>query len=122
MGLVHASAVYHWSTILYWCLQSTKEWPNKYGCIDCHGNKYCYFYSVYSVLQAATSPSFESTDFFQTSSMLISFILLGKYLEVLAMGKTSEAIEKLMDLSLGTATLLTLNSDLNVLNEEEIDS
>ncbi|KAL0312615.1 UNVERIFIED_CONTAM: putative copper-transporting ATPase HMA5 [Sesamum radiatum] len=86
------------------------------------GTNAAYFYSVYSVLRAATSPSFESTDFFETSSMLISFILLGKYLEVLAKGKTSEAIEKLMDLAPETATLLTLDSDGNVLNEKEIDS
>ncbi|XP_075508578.1 putative copper-transporting ATPase HMA5 [Primulina tabacum] len=86
------------------------------------GTNAAYFYSVYSVLRAATSPSFESTDFFETSSMLISFILLGKYLEVLAKGKTSEAIEKLMDLTPETATLLTLGSEGNVLNEEEIDS
>ncbi|PIN23728.1 Cation transport ATPase [Handroanthus impetiginosus] len=86
------------------------------------GTNAAYFYSVYSVLRAATSPSFESTDFFETSSMLISFILLGKYLEVLAKGKTSEAIEKLMDLAPETATLLTFDGEGNVLNEEEIDS
>ncbi|KAK6137498.1 hypothetical protein DH2020_028751 [Rehmannia glutinosa] len=86
------------------------------------GTNAAYFYSVYSVLRAATSPSFESTDFFETSSMLISFILLGKYLEVLAKGKTSEAIEKLMDLAPERATLLTLDSEGNVLNEVEIDS
>ncbi|PIN23727.1 Cation transport ATPase [Handroanthus impetiginosus] len=86
------------------------------------GTNAAYFYSVYSVLRAATSPSFESTDFFETSAMLISFILLGKYLEVLAKGKTSEAIEKLMDLSPETATLLTTDREGNVLKEEEIDS
>ncbi|KAK6137446.1 hypothetical protein DH2020_028803 [Rehmannia glutinosa] len=86
------------------------------------GTNAAYFYSVYSVLRAATSPSFESTDFFETSSMLISFILLGKYLEVLAKGKTSEAIEKLMDLAPERATLLTLDSEGNVLSEVEIDS
>ncbi|XP_051137754.1 probable copper-transporting ATPase HMA5 [Andrographis paniculata] len=86
------------------------------------GTNAAYFYSVYSVLRAATSPNFESTDFFETSSMLISFILLGKYLEILAKGKTSEAIEKLMDLAPETATLLALDTNGNVLNEEEIDS
>ncbi|KAL7160122.1 hypothetical protein ABFS83_01G072800 [Erythranthe nasuta] len=86
------------------------------------GTNAAYFYSVYSVLRAATSPNFESTDFFETSSMLISFILLGKYLEVLAKGKTSDAIEKLMDLAPETATLLTLDGEGNVLHEEEIDS
>ncbi|KAJ0105451.1 hypothetical protein Patl1_17755 [Pistacia atlantica] len=86
------------------------------------GTNAAYFYSVYTVLRAATSPDFEGTDFFETSSMLISFILLGKYLEVLARGKTSEAIAKLMDLAPEIATLLTLDDEGNVINEEEIDS
>ncbi|OVA14066.1 Cation-transporting P-type ATPase [Macleaya cordata] len=86
------------------------------------GTNAAYFFSVYSVIRAATSPNFKGTDFFETSSMLISFILLGKYLEVLAKGKTSEAIAKLMDLAPETATLLTLDSEGNVINEQEIDS
>ncbi|KAJ9173594.1 hypothetical protein P3X46_016711 [Hevea brasiliensis] len=86
------------------------------------GTNAAYFYSVYSVLRAATSPDFMGTDFFETSATLISFILLGKYLEVLAKGKTSEAIAKLMDLAPDTAILLTLDDEGNVINEEEIDS
>ncbi|KDP25452.1 hypothetical protein JCGZ_20608 [Jatropha curcas] len=86
------------------------------------GTNAAYFYSVYSVLRAASSPVFMGTDFFETSSMLISFILLGKYLEVLAKGKTSEAIAKLTDLAPDTAILLTLDDDGNVVSEEEIDS
>ncbi|TQD95159.1 hypothetical protein C1H46_019246 [Malus baccata] len=86
------------------------------------GTNAAYFYSVYSVVRAATSPDFMGTDFFETSAMLISFILLGKYLEVLAKGKTSDAIAKLMDLAPETATLLVLDEEGNVINEEEIDS
>nr|XP_017227117.1 PREDICTED: probable copper-transporting ATPase HMA5 [Daucus carota subsp. sativus] len=86
------------------------------------GTNAAYFYSVYMVLRAASSQHFEATDFFETSSMLISFILLGKYLEILAKGKTSEAISKLMNLAPHTATLLTIDSEGNVDNEEEIDS
>ncbi|XP_037493398.1 probable copper-transporting ATPase HMA5 [Jatropha curcas] len=86
------------------------------------GTNAAYFYSVYSVLRAASSPVFMGTDFFETSSMLISFILLGKYLEVLAKGKTSEAIAKLTDLAPDTAILLTLDDEGNVVSEEEIDS
>ncbi|KAJ6703601.1 ATP7 ISOFORM B [Salix viminalis] len=86
------------------------------------GTNAAYFYSVYSVLRAAGSPDFEGTDFFETSSMLISIILLGKYLEVMAKGKTSDAIAKLMDLEPETAILLTLDDHGNILSEEEIDS
>nr|GEX82061.1 probable copper-transporting ATPase HMA5 [Tanacetum cinerariifolium] len=50
------------------------------------------------------------------------FYSVYSYLEVMAKGKTSEAIAKLMDLTPDTATLLTLDSQGNVVNEEEIDS
>jgi Cu+-exporting ATPase len=86
------------------------------------GTNAAYFYSVYTVLRAATSPAYKGTDFFETSAMLISFIILGKYLEVMAKGKTSEAIAKLMDLAPDTANLLTLDEDGNVENEREIAS
>jgi Cu+-exporting ATPase len=86
------------------------------------GTNAAYFYSVYSCLRAAYSKAFNGTDFFETSSMLISFILLGKYLEVLAKRKTSDAIAKLMDLTPETATLLALDDGGNVVSEQEIDS
>jgi P-type Cu+ transporter len=54
--------------------------------------------------------------------MLISFILLGKYLGILAKGKTSEAIAKLMDLAPETATLLIDDHEGNVVGEKETDS
>lgn len=84
------------------------------------GTNAAYFYSVYIVLRAATSPTFKGTDFFETSAMLISFIILGKYLEVMAKGKTSEAVAKLMDLAPDKATLLTLDEEGDVAGEREI--
>ena len=85
------------------------------------GTNAAYFYSLYSVLRAASSPGFKGEDFFETSSMLITFILLGKYLEVMAKGKTSDAISKLMKLTPDTAILLSLDSEGQVTGEEEID-
>ncbi|CAM6123193.1 unnamed protein product [Calypogeia fissa] len=86
------------------------------------GTNAAYFYSLYSIMRAATSPTFEGTDFFETSAMLISFILLGKYLEILAKGKTSEAIEKLMDLTPDTAILIKLDDKGGVTDERVISS
>ncbi|KAI8569488.1 hypothetical protein RHMOL_Rhmol02G0282900 [Rhododendron molle] len=45
-----------------------------------------------------------------------------EYLEVLAKGKTSVAITKLMELSPEAAILLTLDKEENLIGEEEIDS
>ncbi|XP_008798771.2 copper-transporting ATPase HMA4-like isoform X2 [Phoenix dactylifera] len=86
------------------------------------GTNAAYFYSVYIVIKASTSRSFEGQDFFETSAMLISFILLGKYLEVMAKGKTSDALAKLTDLAPETAFLLNMNGDGNVISETEIST
>ncbi|CAI8589268.1 unnamed protein product [Vicia faba] len=86
------------------------------------GTNAAYFYSVYVVGRTVFSSHFKGSDFFETSSMLISFILLGKYLEVLAKGRTSQAIAKLMDLTPDTALLLTQDDKGNVIGEREIDS
>ncbi|KAI5065075.1 hypothetical protein GOP47_0019770 [Adiantum capillus-veneris] len=86
------------------------------------GTNAAYFYSVYVVIRAATSNHFKEIDVFETSAMLISFILLGKYLEVLAKGKTSEAIAKLIELQPEFATLLTLDENGDVLAEKEIST
>eukprot|EP00899_Mesostigma_viride_P005840 jgi/Mesvir1/15257/Mv06477-RA.1 len=86
------------------------------------GTNASYFYSVFSVLYGAIYPDYHGTDFFETSAMLITFILLGKCLECLAKHKTSEAISKLMQLVPPSATLITVDVDGNVVTEEEIDS
>lgn len=86
------------------------------------GTNAAYFYSMYIVIKALTLDKFEGQDFFETSAMLISIILLGKYLEVLAKGKTSDALSKLTDLAPDTAHLLTLDNDGNVVSEEEIST
>lgn len=86
------------------------------------GTNAAYFYSVYVVIKALTSKTFEGQEFFETSAMLISFILLGKYLEVVAKGKTSDALAKLTDLAPDSAYLLTLDADGNVISEMEINT
>ncbi|KAI3407972.1 uncharacterized protein J3R85_020598 [Psidium guajava] len=86
------------------------------------GTNAAYFYSVYIMIKALTSDKFEGQDFFETSSMLISFILLGKYLEIVARGKTSDALSKLTDLAPDTACLVNLDNEGNVISEEEIST
>ncbi|MCO5552812.1 hypothetical protein L7F22_006329 [Adiantum nelumboides] len=86
------------------------------------GTNAAYFYSVYVSIRSAFSNHFKETDCFETSAMLISFILLGKYLEILAKGKTSEAIAKLIELQPEFATLLTVNENGEVLAEKEIST
>jgi Cu+-exporting ATPase len=73
------------------------------------GTTAAYLYSVCALLYGAVT-GFHAMTYFETSAMLFSFVLLGKYLESLAKGKTSEAIGKLLELAPTTAILLTVDS------------
>ncbi|KAI9486042.1 MAG: hypothetical protein EXX96DRAFT_547484 [Benjaminiella poitrasii] len=60
--------------------------------------------------------------FFDTSTMLITFIVLGRYLENKAKGKSSSALSKLMSLTPSTALIVTVDEDDVVLSERKIPS
>ena len=51
------------------------------------GTSAAYFYSVYAVVYAIATKTHVKGQFFETSILLIFFILLGKYLEAYAKGK-----------------------------------
>ncbi|KAL4572747.1 hypothetical protein LXL04_019530 [Taraxacum kok-saghyz] len=85
------------------------------------GTSAAYFYSIYALLYGAVT-GFWSMTYFETSPMLITFVLFGKYLETVAKGKTSDAIKKLVELAPSTALLLILDKGGNVIGEREIDS
>lgn len=58
------------------------------------GTNTAYIYSVLNVVfkwvKASQGSEFDGPDYFETSALLISFISLGKFLEVHAKGKTSQ--------------------------------
>ncbi|KAG0606618.1 hypothetical protein M758_9G155500 [Ceratodon purpureus] len=85
------------------------------------GTTAAYVYSVCALFYGAAT-GVQLPTYFETSAMLITFVLLGKYLEVLAKGKTSEAIGKLLQLAPTSAILLTVDSSGKVMAEREIDA
>ncbi|XP_057471748.1 copper-transporting ATPase RAN1-like [Actinidia eriantha] len=85
------------------------------------GTSASYLYSVCALLYGAIT-GFWSPTYFETSAMLITFVLLGKYLETLAKGKTSDAIKKLMELAPATALLLVQDKGGKNIGEREIDA
>jgi Cu+-exporting ATPase len=73
------------------------------------GTSASFLYSITAMLLAPFSedPLYHPRVFFETSTMLITFVTLGRYLENLAKGKTSAALSKLMSLSPSQAIIYT---------------
>lgn len=77
------------------------------------GTSVAYFYSV-----AATFILTGYSSFYDTSAMLITFILLGRWLEASAKGRTSGAIRSLMDLQATVATIIRDGEEIVVPSED----
>ncbi|EPQ56627.1 copper P-type ATPase CtaA [Gloeophyllum trabeum ATCC 11539] len=73
------------------------------------GTSAAYFYSLFAVFFAMfnTEPGYRPFVFFDTSTMLIMFVSLGRFLENRAKGKTSAALTDLMALAPSMATIYT---------------
>ena len=84
---------------------------------------------VYSVIAIVLTEGYgaQMPSFFETSALLITFVCVGKYLEALAAGRTSNALRKLLDLQPPSATVLagvnaeTLAESNEAVSERELD-
>ena len=81
---------------------SLKNYSSNMDVLIALGISAAYFYSLYSLL--FINPHVHA--FFDTSALLITFILLGKMLEARAKGKTGQALEKLLSLQADKARLI----------------
>jgi Cu+-exporting ATPase len=80
------------------------------------GTSAAYFYSLASTLWL------KGEIFYETSSLLITFVILGKWLETRATGKTREAIKKLLDLQAKTARIIKEEKEINIpISEVAVD-
>jgi len=81
------------------------------------GTSAAYFYSLYNVF---TKPSHEIHNYlyFEASAVIITLVTLGKLLEAIAKGKTSEAIKNLMGLQAKTARVIRDGQELDIPIEE----
>lgn len=73
------------------------------------GTSAAYFYSLFIMVAGISNPDpdYRPFVFFDTSTMLIMFVSLGRYLENRAKGKTSAALTDLMALAPSMATIYT---------------
>jgi len=83
------------------------------------GTSAAFLYGVFAVIKIATGEvAYAKNLYFETASMIITLILLGKYLETVSKGRTSQAIKKLIGLQPKTAIVLEGHSEIIVPIEE----
>jgi Cu+-exporting ATPase len=83
------------------------------------GTSTAFFYSFYLTIRWAMEQSaHEPALYFETSSVLITLIVLGKVLEGMAKGRSSDAIKTLMGLQAKTALVVREGRELNLPLEE----
>ena len=86
------------------------------------GTATAYFYSLTNVILLFLGREVPMEAFyFEASIFILVFISLGKYLEAITKGKTSEAIKKLMGLQPKTAVIIKDGRELEVLISEVIE-
>ncbi len=79
-----------------------------------------FLYSFYNTIKIAKGDiHFVHSLYFETVGVIIALILLGKYLESISKGKTSDAIKKLMDIAPKKATILN-NGKEEIIDIEEV--
>jgi len=82
------------------------------------GSSAAYFYSVLTVIAPTVFPEGTANRYFEASAMIITLILVGKYLEARAKGHTSDAIRKLVQLQPETALVERDGQQVEVRVEE----
>jgi Cu+-exporting ATPase len=81
------------------------------------GTSAAYFYSV----AATFVPQLQGEPvFFETSALLLTFVILGKLLEARAKGRTGDAIKKLMGLAAKTARVVRDGVEIDVPSEQVV--
>ena len=78
------------------------------------GSGAAYFYSLVALLAPQIFPAGTAGTYFEAAGVIVTLILLGRLLEAIAKGRTSEAIKKLMRLQAKTARVLRDGQELEV--------
>jgi len=85
------------------------------------GTTAAFAYSVYSFIQIAQgNAQFVEEMYFESAAVIITLVMLGKYLEARSKGKTSEAIKKLMELAPKKASVIRDDKEIEISVEEVI--
>lgn len=71
-------------------------------------------YSVVATFAADLLPEGTQNVYFEAAAVIVTLILVGRYLEALAKGRTSEAIRRLMGLQPGTARVVRGGAEIDI--------
>ncbi|MEC2158987.1 heavy metal translocating P-type ATPase [Virgibacillus halodenitrificans] len=82
------------------------------------GTSAAFFYSLYEAFKSGYISGYEPHLYFETSAILITLILFGKYLETNAKSKTTTAISKLLNLQAKQARLIEEGTEKMIPIEE----
>ena len=85
------------------------------------GTSAAFLYSVFGMYKIATGDtSYAMHLYFEAAVTILTLITLGKYLEAISKGKTSEAIKKLMGLAPKTATIIREGNEIVIPIDEVV--
>ncbi|WP_164214996.1 heavy metal translocating P-type ATPase [Virgibacillus sp. YIM 98842] len=82
------------------------------------GTSAAYFYSLYEAFLTIGNPGYMPHLYFETSAIIITLILFGKYLELTAKSRTKTAISKLLNLQAKQARVIRNGEEQMVAIEE----
>ncbi len=110
--------------VMVWCgesffrgaYKSAKNFDTNMNTLVALGTGVAYLYSLFATFfpHFLAQQGLEIAVYYETAAVLITLILLGRYLEHKARGKTSAAIKKLMGLQPKTATVIRNNEIMEI--------
>jgi Cu+-exporting ATPase len=84
------------------------------------GSSAAYFYSLLALTVPAIFPEGTATTYFEAAGVIITLILLGRFLEAIAKGRTSQAIKRLLQLQVKTARVVRDGAEMEIPLEEVV--
>ncbi len=78
------------------------------------GSTAAYAYSVLALVVPTIFPAGTAQTYFEASGVIITLILLGRYLEAIARGRTSQAIKRLLQLRVKTARVFREGAEIEI--------
>ncbi|HIT90978.1 MAG TPA: cadmium-translocating P-type ATPase [Candidatus Merdenecus merdavium] len=85
------------------------------------GTGSAYIYSLVMTILIPKNPMNAHHLYYESAAIIVTLIMLGKYMESRSKGKTSEAIKKLMELSPDTAILMRDGQEIEVNIDEVVE-